>query len=204
VKLRILFLGLFLSSSFLTFSQDGVVGQGRFCKICTGSRSYANYVSLYQMDGGVDVLLMTNHGSRSGGMRKIGKPKTAHSIFLRLGAEYNFKYPILAFKVGIAYQPIKFPYYKAPFITKALGTLNFEFNFLPYVKGEFKSYALRPEAGFIIPFFVRLVKETSVVRALQFKINYGYNFHKNNITPSFMSQHFITAGLVWKTDRVVY
>tara|TARA_B110000967_G_C18676240_1_gene455652 strand:+ start:126 stop:320 length:195 start_codon:yes stop_codon:yes gene_type:complete len=58
-------------------------------------------------------------------MHRIGKPLAVHRLFLRLGAEHNFKHPIIALKVGVGCQPFKNLYTQKPmsdFTSKNRGT----------------------------------------------------------------------------------
>lgn len=212
-SLRILFLGLFLTVSLSSHSQTGKEPKkSSFCRICVGSRVFANYIYKTQIDAGLDYLVYTAGYSNNRGLRKIGKPVGAHRLFFRLGVEYNFKFPIVALKVGVAYQPFKNLYTPKPkleydatnkfsnFLLKTLGSLNAEVNFLPYFKKEFRSFAIRPEVGLAIPFLYRFERGKILLKPLSVKVNYGYNFYKNNVVPPSMNVHFFSVGLNWKLD----
>ncbi|NRA12438.1 MAG: hypothetical protein HRT57_10845 [Crocinitomicaceae bacterium] len=215
--IRAILFGVFLITFNSCYSQVGKGGnKDRFCRICIGSGVFANYIFKTQIDGGINYLVYTAGYANNRGMRRIGKPVAVHRLFLRLGAEYNFKRPIIALKVGIGYQPFKNLYTQKPksdiattnrftkFLLKSLGSMEAAFNFLPYIKEEFKTYSLRPEIGLEIPVIYRLVYKQIVVKPLSFRVNYGYNFYKDKIVPESMNTHFFSVGLIWKMDLARY
>ncbi|MFT6504096.1 MAG: hypothetical protein ACJASQ_004238 [Crocinitomicaceae bacterium] len=215
--IRAILLGVFLIVFNSAYGQVGKGGnKDRICRICMGSGIFANYIFKTQIDGGINYLVYTAGYANNRGMRRIGKPVAVHRLFLRLGAEYNFKRPIIALKVGIGYQPFKNLYTQKPksdfastnrgtkFLLKTLGSLDLAFNFLPYFKGDFKSYSLRPEIGLEIPVIYRMIPKQIVVKPLSFRVNYGYNFYKDRIVPLSMNTHFFSVGIIWKMDLARY
>ena len=124
--IRAILLGVFLIAFNSFYGQLGKGGnKDRICRICMGSGIFANYIFKTQIDREINYLVYIVGYSNNREIHRIGKPLAVHRLFLRLGAEHNFKHPIIALKVGVGCQPFKNLYTQKPmsdFTSKNRGT----------------------------------------------------------------------------------